>query len=129
MLIILSVGVTSVRAQDRLIYFSKSIGAFSYIQLHGLIRIQLTDLLLYSWISYLLQLYVLDLCTVVDTEKLSVILIFFRHKRGVKNVLVGVPVLLRTKVPKITGIFRSPTFVNVLQHEYKFRDRRLFELS
>ena len=50
-----SVGVTSVRAQDRLLYFTKSIGAFSYIQFHGLTCIRLPDLLLYSRISYPLQ--------------------------------------------------------------------------
>ena len=36
-LIFLSVGVTSVRAQDRLMYFKKAIGAFSTDTVRGLI--------------------------------------------------------------------------------------------
>ena len=38
----------SVRVADRLIFFCLAIGAFSYMQLHGLIHIRLADLLLYS---------------------------------------------------------------------------------
>ena len=51
-----------VRVQDRLLYFTKSIGAFSYIQFHGLTCIRLPDLLLYSRISYPLHKHDVVLC-------------------------------------------------------------------
>ena len=45
-----SVDVTSVRVADRLIYFCLGIGAFSYIQVHGLIHNLYTYCKTQNWI-------------------------------------------------------------------------------
>ena len=54
-LIILSVGVTSVRAQDRLMYFIITIGAFSPITVRGLIYTYARGFITITCILYPLQ--------------------------------------------------------------------------
>ena len=55
-LIFVSVGVTSVRVQDRLIYFLNMFGAFSAYTVRGLLYMKLIDLLF----SYLLQMAIYE---------------------------------------------------------------------
>ena len=54
-LIFLSVGVTSVRVQDRLMYFIITIGAFSPITVRGLIYTYARGFITITRISYPLQ--------------------------------------------------------------------------
>ena len=60
MLIILSVGVTSVRAQDRLMYFIKAIGAFSPDTVRGLIYIYAHGFITITRISHPLHSTVIE---------------------------------------------------------------------